>query len=274
LPPLLGAEDLIQEANLVLCKRLDEASVKEDPLSYLVAAGYHAMDCACVLALREPRAGSLDAPRYSDDETPWHEYVPSSVLPASPYANAGDDEYAPLYQALGQLPGEQRTVIEHSYGLGEHAPSNRGEIRDALGWTKSRTTYQRKKTLVALALALKDVYPQYVGQHSLMAHIPERYQQRLDQAYAALQTQGKVCIAHLMRAARVESWMAAAYLHEQGISCLSAHERSRQHLERAYRELRAQGQPVSAKTLAGRAHANIGRARKYLKEQEGYAQAA
>jgi DNA-directed RNA polymerase specialized sigma24 family protein len=269
--PSLDAEDLIQEAMLVMSKRMEEARTKEDPLSYLVAAGTHAMDCLCIHTLREPQTLSLDAPRFQDDETPWHEAVPSSVLPTAPYAHEEGKAYTPLYQAIAQLPDEQRTVIEHYYGLHEHAPSNRGEIRDTLGWTKSRTTYQRKKTLAALALALKDCYPQYVGQQPLVAHIPESHRQRLNQAYADLHTEGLVSVKRLTRTAKVEAWMATAYLRELGTPCLTSHQLSRQHLDQTYADLCARSQTITAKTLAQQARANVQRARTYLKEKEAHA---
>ncbi|HEY1349620.1 MAG TPA: hypothetical protein VGF67_08360 [Ktedonobacteraceae bacterium] len=81
IPWYLNAQDLAQEASLVMYRRLDEASTKDNPLAYPVGTRYAAIRCAGIQAMREPRLTSLDRPRSQDDGTLLHECVPAPTKP-------------------------------------------------------------------------------------------------------------------------------------------------------------------------------------------------
>lgn len=266
LPWYLDAQDLAQEASLAMYLRLDEACTKDHPIAYLVGSGYAAIRCAGVRAMCEPPLTSLDRSRAPDDATLLHECVPAPTTPL-PSLSQEHPHDAPLYQALAQLPEEQQTVIQHYYGLHEHAPSHSGDIRRELGWTRSRTRYQRKKALATLALALTSLYPHSADQHTMDAHIAPEQRARLDHAYRELRAAcGKAGVLALKQASHVDSMVARAYLLEQeGDRRHADHQR----LEQVYREMQETGQHITVSELARQAGTYRQMARKFLREREG-----
>lgn len=216
LPAYLEAQDLAQEASLVMYQRLDQAQAASSPVAYLLGTGYRVMWVHCLEAMHQPSLSSLDRPRFEDDMTPLHEYIPSSVLPASPYARSDEEAYAPLYAEIEQLPDMQRTVILHYYGIHEHAAEQGRGLRHEQGWSRYRTRGHRKNALVALAFALRDAYPHAVGETLLEAQITLAQRQRLDDAYASLQATSRfIAVARLARAAQTDNRIARAYLQER-----------------------------------------------------------
>jgi RNA polymerase sigma factor (sigma-70 family) len=272
LPAYLEALDLVQEASLAIWKHLEDARTKESPLGYLVAAGYQTMRNLCLSFTQEPRMIHLDQPCSPDDKTPLREYIPSSVLPVSPYTEKEDEgQYAPLYDALALLPESQRSAIERIYGMEENAVSRNCEIRRELGWTESRIYYQKNRALTLLALALQEAYPQYT-QPGLLACIPEQQWKRLEQACAELQAEGRPISARTLFArTKAPVWTIQAYLRvRQGGPPLSRHERCWQKLDQAYADLQSRGEPITPSALHRATGSRWVLIREYLKQRSDF----
>jgi RNA polymerase sigma factor (sigma-70 family) len=131
--------------------------------------------------------------------------------------------------------------------------------------------------LARLAGVSKTTARNYLRQHN---HVPtiERaavravpVEQRLDQAYAQLEAEGRtIAISTLARAAHVDYKAAADYLkrHNHALTIERAVVRAvpaEQRMDQAYAELQATGRPFAAEALARMAHVSQTVARDYLK---------
>lgn len=271
-PAYLEAFDLVQEASMVILKRLEEAHTKDSPLAYLVATGYQTMRYLCLSFFQEPHTTSLDRPFSEDDDTPLHEHLSTSLLQSSPYEQEETDKYEALYQAVEQLPELQRIAIEHAYGLGEHAASRECEMQRDLCWSAARVRHYKHKGLISLILALHDNYP-YNTQETLLTCIPDAERKRLEQVYARLQAQSQeqqISLRRLQQEAKVRSWAASAYLQAmERESRLSREMQMRQKLDRAYAALQARGEVITRSMLQREAGVGQRIASAYLDERIG-----
>ncbi|HEX7736997.1 MAG TPA: hypothetical protein VF458_19285 [Ktedonobacteraceae bacterium] len=269
IPAYLEPMDLVQEANLIISKRLEEARTKAFPLAYLIGAGYRSMLFFCYSHMQESTPVSLDRPRFEDDDTPLHEHLPTSLLSSSPYEHENEERYTPLYEAIGCLSESQRLAVVHSYGIQEHAAATISEIQHMLNWSRYRVSHQRNAGLAALALALKEDYPQYMG-----ATPPTGYQlskaqyQRLDRAYETSQAQGRtISINALAREAKVGKKAASSYLWEKEGTPRLPSSMVVKRIDQAYATLQSQKRKVTGQALSEEAGVNINTALRYLKKK-------
>lgn len=270
LPAYLEAQDLVQEANLTVYKRLPEAMAKVFPLAYLIAVGYQTIRNRCFDAIKEPNSVSLDRPWFEGDETPLHEYLPALLsLPA--HEGMNEAKYAPLHDAMAHLPEDQRSVLCALVGWYQHPSTGMRELARQLGKSTGYVLRRERLARTALYFRLKRSYPQYV-EHALASQSSQMQSwQRLEQACSQMQALGRpISVQALVKATGVHHEYVMAFLQErEGTRRLPAHEEAWQRLERAYAELQAQSKKISVSALARQAGSQDETAKRYLLEREG-----
>ena len=127
--------DIIQSGVEVLLNNLDRALQHSEPIAYLCLTVRNQLltFCQCHDSLIDVPApqyaqvcqvGSFDTPVSEDGMTTL-----ADVLPApAPDASSSEEDYATLYQALGQLSERHRDLIIRRYGLFCHAPISQTDL--------------------------------------------------------------------------------------------------------------------------------------------------
>lgn len=263
LPPYIEAQDLAQEACLVMYQKLDEAPTKDRPLAYLLGVGYAEIRYAWLRAMRTPRQTSLDRPRSEQDPRPLHEFIPAP--PSSAVADTSDDSRASLLaEAVSRLPSDQRVVLAHRLGLDDQVTGSFQEISSWLQLPPSSLLSKERKAYATLLYQLASFFPQYTERVKLLEH-----------AYVELLAQGTSLNAPtLAQAAGVSREEAVVFLYERENAPCQAysdilHQDAWRRLEQAYNELQGQGKIVHVKALARLAGAGGKAAQRYLLEREG-----
>lgn len=263
IPWYLDAQDLAQEANLAMYHCLDEAASKDQPIAYLLGAGYGAIRYAWVQALQESRLVSLDRPRSQDNPALLHEFIPA---PTNAGASATQDERKQelLSEMLSHLPCEQRTILAHRLGLDDQVV---GTVQETAHWVQQSTgsTFRKeRKAYATLLYRLAPFFPQYAERVVF-----------LEQAYAQACEQGTSLSAQrFAQAMGISHEEAIVFLYErEGAPCQTrralVQQQARQRLERAYTDLFTPGRAMAIRTLARRAGTDDRTARQYLLEHEG-----
>lgn len=290
--PHLDAQDLVQNVCLHMWQQMEIILAARDPLTFLTGMTRSQVRWQVLRLASVPPSLSLDLPDPEDEDTPFHETLPTSVLPASPYAQETKD-YQMLYQALDALPEEQRTLLAQRYGLFTCAPLSQTQLERATveagePLPRHRIRYQEQCALVTLFSLLREQMPAYqeaeppLAPHSLFGKDEGQSQHlaRLSRAAHHLQEAGQpLTIKALAKLAHVSSDTATCYLWAQDPHLCEQnqqrHQRKQQlqmlegippheRLEAAYAQLQEAGQPLTVKALAKLAHVGTDTAQQYL----------
>lgn len=177
----LDCDDLVSCANIALLEKFSVAIHKNNPFAYLYRVAQKTM-IVCMSGRydfvkrrseqeRVPIT-SIDIPIEEDGST-LADVLPQeeSIELESSHIQQREQVYTALRNAVDALPEKQRFVIQHSYGLGEHAPERINEISRQLRRTgtsshPSNAHYHSKHALHSLHRALSPLFPQYDTSYS------------------------------------------------------------------------------------------------------------
>src|SRR5207245_2373182 len=136
----LEVDDMVQEACLAVCERLEAAFTQPNPAAYLLATGKWAIRRYC-----HTHRNSVTIPDSSDASWLTVESLETIPSPDEPTVTLAETLAAPsghtpkpklhpfLYLALNVLTPAQRLVIEQHYGLMQTEHKSTSVLRHELG---------------------------------------------------------------------------------------------------------------------------------------------
>lgn len=161
--------DLEQEAYTRMLAQFPKALSQEEPFRWLTGVAYGAMrDCLNGrrdLIRRHTEERAIPVLRLdrilTEDGCSLEDVLPTGSRHSH---DLPESLLMTIEQALTVLPMKQRMVIEHHFGLHEHAPVSLNEISRRLGQhssasRQSNALYHYKRALLTLRQALSDMYP-------------------------------------------------------------------------------------------------------------------
>jgi DNA-directed RNA polymerase specialized sigma24 family protein len=265
--------DLVQEGNEALLVWFEQALQRDNPFSYLIVVARNAMlkygsrYCSAILtpnhAVPLP-VESLDVPLEPDSDTTHAEMLQDA--PAT--AHVDEEVYAPLYETLERLPGAERELLVHVYGLHEHPPCGVDEAAEVLGWPKEQAWQVKGMALYRLYCLLASHYSTYAQEGVLPVQPGVLYKtqqqadeatrerkRRLEATYTRLQQQdGQVTQSVFRREAGGSTYAAQVYLRTRQGKPLSVPP-TNERLRLAYEAALQRGEPrITANKLAQQAH--------------------
>lgn len=140
IPHRVEYEDLFQMAVLTVLRVMDQALEKyEDPYSYIFLAVQRELVEYCLW-----RSHLIRMPETRDEHggalyDPYEVVDLNDALELEMQAGGQNQDYTTLYEAVEQLSGRFKTVIEMRFGLGGYAPTSLWDVSNAITDGKSKT---------------------------------------------------------------------------------------------------------------------------------------